>query len=126
MFTIVGDTDEELDRWRQECRFQIGFYGSTRTYRHIFEIHGWDDVPARLHEHQAKGDYAALAATITDEMLAEFAITASWDGIADALRARYEGVADQVIAYFATRNWDEDPATLERWGAVAREINGAG
>ena len=85
VFTIVGDTDEELDRWRQECRFQIGFYGSTRTYRHIFEIHGWDDVPARLHEHQAKGDYAALAATITDEMLAEFAITASWDGIADAL-----------------------------------------
>ena len=124
VFTIVGDTDEEQEQWRQEARFQIAFYGSTRTYRKIFELHGWDDTPNRLHEAQAKGDFAAMAATITDEMLAEFAITSTWDGLAGAIRARYDGVADQVIAYFSTRDWAGDPGPLERWAAVARAING--
>jgi probable F420-dependent oxidoreductase len=123
VFTIVGDTDEEQEQWRREARFQIGFYGSTRTYRKIFELHGWDDAPARLHELQAAGDLEGLAAAVTDEMLDEFAITTTWDGLADAIRARYDGVADQVIAYFSLRGWAGDPAQLERWSAVARAIN---
>ena len=123
VFTIVGDTDEEQEQWRQEARFQIAFYGSTRTYR--------DDLrAARLGRHaeractssRRKGDFAAMAATITDEMLDEFAITSTWDGLADAIRARYDGVADQVIAYFSLRGWAGDPAaarTLVR-GRAAR------
>ena len=65
-----------------------------------------------------------MSAAITDEMLAEFAITSTWDGLADAIRARYDGVADQVIAYFSLRGWAGDPGPLERWAAVARAING--
>jgi hypothetical protein len=57
-------------------------------------------------------------------MLAEFAITSTWDGLPDAIRARYDGVADQVIAYFSLRGWAGDPGPLERWAAVARAING--
>jgi len=124
VFTIVGDTDEELERWRNDARFQIAFYGSTRTYRRVFEIHGWDDTPDRLHELQSKGDVAGMAAAITDEMLEQFAITSTWDGLADAIRRRYEGVADQVIAYFSLRGWAGDPAHLERWAPIAGAING--
>jgi hypothetical protein len=90
----------------------------------VFELHGWDDVPDRLHELQAKGDIAGMAETITDEMLDEFTITSTWNGLADAIRARYEGVADQVIAYSSLRGWAGDPSALERWSAVARAING--
>jgi probable F420-dependent oxidoreductase len=124
VFTIVGDTDEEQDRWRQEARIQMAFYGSTRSYRHVFEIHGWDDVPDRLHELQRNGDVPGMAALMTDEMVDEFTITATWDGLAEAIRARYDGIADQVIAYSSLRGWDGDPASLERWAAVARAING--
>ena len=124
VFTIVGDSDEELERWRREARFQMAFYGSTRSYRGVFELHGWDDVPDRLHELQAKGDVAGMAETITDEMLDEFTITSTWNGLADAIRARYEGVADQVIAYSSLRGWAGDPSALERWSSVARAING--
>jgi len=125
LFTIVGDTDDEREQWRQMTRFQIGFYGSTRTYRRIFELHGWDDVPERLHELQAKGDFAGLAATITDEMIDEFAVTSDWDGLPDAIRARYDGVADRVLAYFSTHGWNQGRAQLDRWRAVARAINAA-
>src|SRR4029453_1686828 len=32
VLTIVGDTDEELERWRQAARLQLAFYGSHRTH----------------------------------------------------------------------------------------------
>ncbi|HVM39598.1 MAG TPA: TIGR03617 family F420-dependent LLM class oxidoreductase, partial [Acidimicrobiia bacterium] len=37
VFAIVGDTDEEREALRQLTRTQISFYGSTRTYRPVFE-----------------------------------------------------------------------------------------
>ncbi|MBA3267342.1 MAG: hypothetical protein H0T70_03670 [Acidimicrobiia bacterium] len=88
----------------------------------MFDVHGWDGTSERLHEHQAKGDFAAMAETFTDEMLDVFTLTASWDGLADAIVERYTGIADRVICYFAATAWRDDPATKERWAAVAAEV----
>jgi probable F420-dependent oxidoreductase len=120
VLTIVGDTDEEQEVWRQAARFQLAFYGSTRTYRGVFEQHGWDGTSERLHELQKAGDLEAMAATITDEMLDAYAVTSTWDGLADALTARYEGVDQpvRVICYFVGTGWREDPSTLDRWRPV--------
>ena len=38
IMSIVGDDNDELDRWRERARMQIAFYGSTRTHRGIFEV----------------------------------------------------------------------------------------
>ncbi len=122
VLTIVGDTDAELDAWRQRARFQLGFYGSTRTYAPIFELHGWDGTSERLHELQKAGDYAGLASTITDDMLDVFTVTASWDGLADAIIERCAGVADRVVCYFATTSWRDDPSVMERWRSVASSV----
>jgi len=121
VLTIVGDTDEEQEQWRQAARFQLAFYGSTRTYRGVFEQHGWDGTSERLHELQKAGDLTAMAATITDEMLDAYAVTSDWNGLADALTARYRGVDQpvRVICYFVGTAWREDPSTLERWTQVA-------
>jgi probable F420-dependent oxidoreductase len=120
VLTIVGDTDEEQDRWREAARFQLAFYGSTRTYRGVFEQHGWDGTSERLHELQKAGDLPAMAATISDEMLDAYAVTATWDGLADALAERYRGIDQplRVICYFAGTAWRDDPAALERWRPV--------
>ena len=124
VLTIVGDTDEEQERWRQAARFQLAFYGSTRTYRGVFELHGWDGTSERLHELQKAGDLDAMAATITDEMLDVFAVTASWNGLAAALAARYEGVDQpvRVISYFVGTAWRDDPEILDRWRTVTAAI----
>jgi len=120
VLTIVGDTDEERDRWREAARMQLAFYGSTRTYANVFEVHGWDGTSERLHEHQRAGDLAAMAAVITDEMLDVYAVTASWDDLADALRQRYDGVDHpvRIICYFAAGSLRQD-RTFDRWQAVA-------
>jgi len=125
LLTIVGESDEERATWRERARFQLAFYGSTRTYAGIFELHGWPGTSARLHELQAKGDVKGMAATITDEMLDELTVTSDWEGLADAIIDRYRGLADRVVCYFATTIWNDDPAALARWAPIAARVHEA-
>jgi probable F420-dependent oxidoreductase len=122
LLTIVGDTDEELDAAREAARLQLAFYGSTRTYSRVFELHGWDGTSERLHELQARGDTAGMAATFTDEMLAVYSVTASWDDLAGAIVDRYRDRADRVICYYAAASWRQNPAARHRWAEVARSV----
>ncbi|MBI2169098.1 MAG: TIGR03617 family F420-dependent LLM class oxidoreductase [Actinobacteria bacterium] len=125
VFAIVGDTEEERAGLRQMVKTQIAFYGSTRTYRPVFEMHGWEDTTDRLREHQARGDFGAMAAEVTDEMLEVYAVEAGWDGIADAILDRYHGLVDRVFSYFAAGAWRASPEAAERWREVARRIRAA-
>ncbi|MCB0995242.1 MAG: TIGR03617 family F420-dependent LLM class oxidoreductase [Acidimicrobiales bacterium] len=122
VMTATGDTDAEIAQWRERARQMISFYGSTRTYRGVFEQHGWHGVSDKLHELQAKGDFDGMAAQITDEMLEVYAVTATWDGLAAALVERYSGVADRLVMYFAGTRWRNDRDVLERFGDVARQV----
>lgn len=99
VFLVVGADPGERAAASSFVRSQIAFYGSTRTYRTIFEVHGWDDVPPRLHELMSRGDLAGMADAITDEMLEHFAITGAVDDVVDKVRARYDGVADRLYFY---------------------------
>jgi probable F420-dependent oxidoreductase len=80
VMSIVGDRQDELDRWRERARMQIAFYGSTRTYRGVFEVHGWHGTADRLYESQRNGDVAGMRAAVTDEMLKVYAVESSWAG----------------------------------------------
>ncbi len=122
LLTIVGDTEDERAKWRERARLQLAFYGSTRTYAKVFELHGWPGTSERLHELQARADFAGMAATVTDEMLAVFTVDAPWDSLADAIIDRYTGIADRVVCYFATASWEHHPEIRERWAEVARAV----
>jgi probable F420-dependent oxidoreductase len=126
VFTIVGDTEEERAPQRESVRRQISFYGSTRTYRPVFEIHGWGDTSAELHRLMARGETDLMAAAITDEMLDAYAVTGTWDELPGALLERYRGVADRVFSYGPAREWLGDAELRARWQAVAAAIRAAG
>lgn len=89
---VAGTTEEALT----DAKLQIAFYGTTRTYRPVFEIHGWGDVVGPLREAYAKGDLAGMVACITDEMAETYAIAGTPDEVRDKIR-RYEGLCDEVI-----------------------------
>lgn len=122
LLTIVGDTEVERATSRERARFQLAFYGSTRTYARVFELHDWPGTSERLHEQQAAGDFDGMVKTFTDEMLDAFTLTATWDELASAIVDRYAGVADRVICYFATTDWRDNPTSRERWSEVARAV----
>jgi probable F420-dependent oxidoreductase len=123
VFTIVGDPGPELDRQREAIRLQIAFYGTTPSYSRIFEVHGRYDMTARLGAALRSGDRARLAAEIDDELVDAFSVTASWDGLADALIRRFAGLADRIFPYAAPGL--SDPATAERWRAVSAAVSAA-
>ncbi len=125
VFTIVGDTEEERARWRDRARYQIAFYGSTKNYSFMFDMLGFDGTSAAINDRLKAGDLPGMAALITDEMLEHFAVVTPWDDLADALVARYGGVATRLVMYLAEPSIADDPAALGRWGEVARAVTAA-
>ena len=60
-------------------------YGSTPYYAFIWDEAGFEGTTARIRENPKGGDYAGMAACITDEHIATFATESTWDGLADRL-----------------------------------------
>lgn len=108
-FVITGRNDAEIDAAKAPVRQQIAFYASTRTYRRVLEVHGWEDVPERLNARAAKGDWPGMADEISDAMLEVFATIGSFDVIASKLRAKYTGYLDRVTFYFPYQPGDGRP-----------------
>ena len=119
VMTIVGDSDEERHNERELARASISFYGSTPNYAFIFDEAGFEGTTARIRERQKAGDFKGMADQITDEILATFAVESTWDGLADALTQKYEGIATRIVLY----NVLADPERFERYGAVAQRIS---
>ena len=119
---VPGDTPEERADLLMLARTRIGFYGATKNYAYQFDDLGFDGVSAELNRHLKAGDSAALAATITNEMLDEFAIVGRWDDIADRIIDRYGGVAERIISYLADEDIKRRPENLARWGEIAAAV----
>jgi probable F420-dependent oxidoreductase len=123
VMTIVADSDAERDRLRDFARFQLAFYGSTRTYSGVFDVHGWEGMSTRLHELQRAGDRAGMVTAITDDMLDIYAIECSWDELPGRLVDRYAGAADRVVMYSIGNMWRSDPDVMARWADVAAALH---
>ena len=118
VLTVVGDTDAERRRERELVRASMSFYGSTPNYAFIWDEAGFDGTTARIREKQKAGDVAGMAAQITDEHIAVFATESTWDGLAAALREKYDALATRLVLYNALA----DPERIERYGEVARQL----
>jgi alkanesulfonate monooxygenase SsuD/methylene tetrahydromethanopterin reductase-like flavin-dependent oxidoreductase (luciferase family) len=123
VLTIVGDSEAERQPWRERARLQVAFYGSTRSYAGVFDLHGWTGLSDSLYERQRAGDVRGMASLITDDMLDVYTVTGRWDELAGMLQDRYRGLADRLIMYFTGSGWREDPDVLGRWGDVAASLH---
>lgn len=108
VFAAVGDSRQETKNVKEAYREQIAFYASTRSYRKVMEMHGWGDVCDRLHALSTRGEWSKMPTEITDDILKEFVLEGSWEGIGRAVLKRYDGLLDRVRVYLP---FDGD----ERW-----------
>ncbi len=118
VMTIVGDSDAERANERELVRGSLAFYGSTPNYAFVWDEAGFEGTTARIREKQKAGDFAGMAAQITDEHIAVFATESTWDGLADALAEKYARIATRIVLYNAVG----DPERFERYGEVARRM----
>ena len=93
VITSVADTYEEA---AVGAKAQIAFYGTTRTYRGVFDVHGWGDVVDALRAAHGRGDIPGMIECISDEMLETFAVAGTPDEARDKLR-RYDGEVDSIV-----------------------------
>jgi probable F420-dependent oxidoreductase len=96
-FLAVGSDDEAVAKAKAEARQHIAFYASTRSYHRVLEFHGWQDVGTELHRMSREGKWREMPGLISDDMLEEWALIATFDGFAAKAKERCEGVFDTVL-----------------------------
>lgn len=91
---VVTSREEDL-----LVRTQIGFYASTPSYQPVMALHGWQDTAERLSALARRGDWEAMPAQISDEMLQTFAVVSPAEELGARLKERYGGRADRLGLY---------------------------
>ncbi len=119
VFVITGENASEIEAAKAPVRQQISFYASTPAYAGVLETHGWGETARRLTDLSKRGEWAAMANEITDEMLDVYAVTATYDEIAGKVKKKYEGYIDRLGFYFPFA-----PGNEKRWRALVRAFNG--
>lgn len=97
---VTGAEAAERAAADRAVRAQIAFYGSTPAYRAILELHGWGELQTRLHALSVRGEWDAMTAQVTDEVLEAFAVVGPPDEVAQRLVARFDGLVDRLQLAF--------------------------
>jgi probable F420-dependent oxidoreductase len=113
---FVATSPEEL----AFARSQLAFYASTPSYRSVMELYGWTDVAERLSALAARGEWSEMPRLLTDDMLYEFCMICGEAHLANALMARYAGIADRLTLYSPFIPGEKD----EFWRGLASSLAG--
>ena len=89
--TVCCAIDDDEKRALDAARRTIAFYATVRTYKPLWEMHGFADVAAAAGDAFRRGDLAAVPEQIPDEMVDAY--TAA--GPLDKVRSRVEEAAER-------------------------------
>jgi probable F420-dependent oxidoreductase len=78
-YLVMGDNDSEIEQSLLAMRQPLSFYGSTRTYHKVLELHGLGDLGAKLHALSLEGKWDEMRETVTLDHLRELAQTCTYD-----------------------------------------------
>jgi probable F420-dependent oxidoreductase len=93
--SLILQVSADREAARREAALQIGFYATTRTYRPVLALHGFEDLVEPLREAFARQDFPALA-DVALPMVDTFAIAGDPDECRAGVDA-YQGLVDRVI-----------------------------
>ncbi len=118
-FTVFGEDDAEIEQGLERLRQPISFYGSTRSYHEVFEVHGLKDLGMRLHEMSLQGKWAEMQKVIPEDVLRVFAQTSTYDRLPQFIAEHREYATRVGLALPANT-----PAQRERLAHVLSSIRG--
>jgi probable F420-dependent oxidoreductase len=119
VIVACGRTDAELAAAHSGARALLSFYGSTPSYRPVLDVEGWGDLQPELNTLSKQGQWAQMATSIDDTMLATLAVQGSPEECAREILARYGDVATRLAFY---QPYTADPETTgELLAAIRRE-----
>lgn len=96
----MGRTPDEQAAADAGVRGLLAFYGSTPAYRPVLDVEGWGELQPQLNALSKAGDFAAMFALVTDEMIATLAVRGTPAECATEIGRRFGDLADRVCCYF--------------------------
>ena len=118
-FTVFGEDEAEIEQGLERLRQPISFYGSTRSYHEVFEVHGLKDLGMQLHEMSLQGKWAEMQKVIPEDVLRVFAQTSTYDRLPQFIAEHREYATRVGLALPANT-----PAQRERLAHVLSSIRG--
>ena len=98
---VMISLSNDVEQARREVRAQIAFYNSTKLYHSILDVHGWRPMGEAIAEAFKRGDFGAMNAAVTDELIDQIAIACRPDEARDRLK-QWDKYSDQALLYPAT------------------------
>ncbi len=93
-FTVFAETESEIEQGLERLRQPISFYGSTRSYHEVFEVHGLKDLGMQLHSLSLAGQWDEMQRVIPEDVLRVFAQTSTYDKLPEFVRDHREYASD--------------------------------
>jgi probable F420-dependent oxidoreductase len=121
IFVVTGNNTEEMLNNAIMAKSQIAFYASTPSYASVMEMHGWQDLAARLNTMSRENRWAEMWQEISDDMLDQIAVVALADELPYKMRERYTGLLDRVGYYFPFVPGEADKQSI--WEAASKAFS---
>ena len=99
-FIISGRNSEEVSKNYEAARRRISFYGSTRAYFPVWEVHGWQSTGDQLREMSFRNRWSEMPGLITDEMVDALCLITTHDELPAAIQKRYGDYATRINLEF--------------------------
>ncbi|MCY4144541.1 MAG: TIGR03617 family F420-dependent LLM class oxidoreductase [Gammaproteobacteria bacterium] len=116
-YLVLADSDEELERKLDAMRQPLSFYGSTRTYHSVLEMHGLGELGQKLHALSIQGKWAEMVSTVTNDDILKLADTCRYDEYPRFLKEKREYASR--TSFSMPRN---SPQQEERYQRLLNEI----
>jgi len=116
-FTVFAETESEIEQGLEKLRQPISFYGSTRSYHEVWEVHGLKDLGMQLHELSLQGKWTEMRQAIPEDVLRVFAQTSTYDRLPEFVRDHREYASRIGLGLPAST-----PAEKERARHIIQEV----
>ena len=116
-YLVLGDSDAEIEAKVDGMRRALSFYGSTRTYHKVLEVHGLEDLGMELHSLSLRGKWQQMHETVKPEHILAMAETCKYDDYPQFLRSHRE--------YAGTTGFSmptDTPAQRERYQELMKRV----
>ena len=80
-YLVLYDDEREIEEKMLAMRQTLSFYGSTRTYHKVLEVHGLEELGQKLHGLSVQGRWDEMREAVPLEAIAELAQTCRYDDL---------------------------------------------
>ncbi len=89
-YLVLYDDEKEIEQKMLGMRQALSFYGSTRTYHKVLELHGLEELGQKLHSLSLQGRWDEMREAVPIEAIAELSQTCRYDDLPEFLAAHRE------------------------------------